>query len=175
MEGYFMKNILLGFIFLVGMSCSQCLAWTVMGVRNDLNDDVTVSFVLDRDISVRLGTVYAHTYSDSLQDEYRSSFLAIDCPSYDVIDNNQSYLLVAVGDKRFAISTGSLLGRPYAIWVWEILSNPNFSVFEPYEGRFVKKISVPKIKSPLEMYVLKLKLTASGNNIKFRLENFELK
>ena len=60
-KDYFMKRILLIFIFLIGVCFNKCLAWTVVGIQNELDEDVCVQFMRGVDIVSSLDKVPAKT------------------------------------------------------------------------------------------------------------------
>lgn len=154
------------------LSFSQSWAWVIFGVRNDLDQEAGVFLFLDN-IYHTLGYIPANKYDSVLVKG--SKFLAVSCPSVDVINGVADYLLVKVGGWNFAICQGKLRDKHFAVtetWVWEILPGREIGT----KGLFVKKIVEPEPAvdtSGIEnRCLLCLSFTEKGA-IQFKLEPWE--
>ncbi|MFH1254371.1 MAG: hypothetical protein V1646_02990 [bacterium] len=112
-----MKRMLLISTFLIGICFNHCLAWSISGIKNELNDDVDVQLVRD-DIVLSLDRVPAETLQIPI---IGGKFTPIECPVCEwftsLVKNGQpsikEYLLITVGQKRFIICEGGHVESSY--------------------------------------------------------------
>jgi len=59
-KDYSMKRMLLISTFLIGICFNQCLAWTIVGIKNELNEDVCVQLMKEKTSVLSLDKVFPH-------------------------------------------------------------------------------------------------------------------
>ena len=194
-----MKRILLIFIFLIGVCFNKCLAWTVVGIQNELDEDVCVQFMRGVDIVSSLDKVPAKTLQMS---KVEGNTILIECPVCEwftrLVENGQpsvkEYLLVTVGQKRFIICEGGHVESSYntteicknergdvsyktiphcegmyATWVCEVKLDSHIKVLEYTAGLAGTRVSRNCL------YILKLSLLKTRRRSGFRYDiAFEL-
>ena len=159
-----MKKMLFVVTLLIGICSNQCLAWTIVKIDNELNDDVVVQLVAD-DTVLSLDRVIAHTRQNTNRG---GIFTPIECPICERFTNLvegctpsiKEYLLVTVGQRRFIIceggriekSYGSTCQGTYATWVCEVKSDTSIKLLAWTLGFYGMSISRDY------RYILKLSL-----------------